>query len=365
MRSGQLLIFIALLLLAFSPNMLGAANIEISPQQGVVGTEVAVSGSGFGALKQIRVDFGATQSIATTTASVGGNFVVIFPVDLQPGGVTTVTATDSVSSDSEDFTILPQITKIVPEIGRVGEVVNLEGNGFPANVQLTVDFGSAIGIANAASIANGSFVLSFTVNDQPPGEKIVKVRNGTSEATGTFMLSQVIRTSTFAFFKSSNTTLNGQPVPVGSMITAKDPDGVVCGEFIVKEAGKYGYMSVYGDEPATPNVDEGAQTGNIIKFFINGIPATITNGVEPKWQDRKKLVVDLAAGKIIGDVTKNGVITGMDAARILQHLTGLIQIPAEDLEIADVNDDGNITPEDAGLILKYVAGLIQNFSAGP
>jgi len=83
----------------------------------------------------------------------------------------------------------------------------------------------------------------------------------------------VIPTDQWVNFYSQNTALNGQPVPVESVITAFDPDGVQCGEFTVSHAGWYGVMPVYGDDPATPE-DERAEPGDEISFYIDGHLAT-------------------------------------------------------------------------------------------
>jgi len=75
-------------------------------------------------------------------------------------------------------------------------------------------------------------------------------------------------------FFSDNTTFLGEPVPVGAVIAAFDPQGVQCGQFTVGEKGKYGLMACYRDDPATPDEDEGPQPGEPISFKINGLPAT-------------------------------------------------------------------------------------------
>jgi len=74
-------------------------------------------------------------------------------------------------------------------------------------------------------------------------------------------------------FFSGNTTFLCQPVPVGTVIAAFDPQGVKCGEFTVVTAGKYGLMACYRDDPVTPE-DEGPLPGEPISFKINGLPAT-------------------------------------------------------------------------------------------
>ncbi|MBC8249615.1 MAG: thrombospondin type 3 repeat-containing protein [Anaerolineales bacterium] len=74
-------------------------------------------------------------------------------------------------------------------------------------------------------------------------------------------------------FFSANTTFLGQPVPVGAVIAAFDPQGVQCGVFTVTTEGKYGLMPCYRDDPDTPE-DEGPQPGEPISFKIDGVPAT-------------------------------------------------------------------------------------------
>lgn len=73
-------------------------------------------------------------------------------------------------------------------------------------------------------------------------------------------------------FYSANTTLNGQPVPVGSVVEAFDPDGVLCGRFVVTTPGSYGFMPCYLDDLNTPE-DEGIRPGDTVHFTIDGLPA--------------------------------------------------------------------------------------------
>lgn len=88
---------------------------------------------------------------------------------------------------------------------------------------------------------------------------------------------QVIPTNEWVSFYSSNSTLNGEPLKIGDVIRAYDPDGILCGEFTVHTEGYYGYLNVYKDDFTTPNIDEGAEPGDTISFTINN-NKTITYG---------------------------------------------------------------------------------------
>jgi hypothetical protein len=116
--------------------------------------------------------------------------------------------------------------------------------------------------------------------------------------TGQSMLQppQVTRTRWAVWFYSLNSTFEGKPIQVGDIVTAKDPDGVICGAYVVDREGGYGYMPVYGDDPRT-FADEGATDGDELTFYINGKCAHPLGFDEPLWTvDVKRREVNLMTG---------------------------------------------------------------------
>ena len=92
-------------------------------------------------------------------------------------------------------------------------------------------------------------------------------------------------------------TMDTGPIPVGETVYAKDPDGVICGQFTVTHEGHYGFMPVYGDDPATPE-DEGATAGDRITFCYAGA-SLMTAPPSVVWeggQALKELHLDFATG---------------------------------------------------------------------
>ncbi len=88
------------------------------------------------------------------------------------------------------------------------------------------------------------------------------------------LFSQVIPTNEWVSFWSDSCKINHDFIPVGSVIRAFDPQGVLCGQFTSTSLGSYGLMAVYRDDGAT-SADEGAQPGDTIHFTINNKPAVI------------------------------------------------------------------------------------------
>ncbi|MEW6617746.1 MAG: right-handed parallel beta-helix repeat-containing protein [bacterium] len=94
----------------------------INPTSGTIGSIVTVMGNGFGATELIRIEFGTTPTITLATTNAFGGFEVIFTVDSQPIGTTTITAyglmTDIYAQTT--FYILPTtLLKITPAIQNI------------------------------------------------------------------------------------------------------------------------------------------------------------------------------------------------------------------------------------------------------
>jgi len=94
---------------------------------------------------------------------------------------------------------------------------------------------------------------------------------------------------------SPDSQCNGQPLPAGSVVRVYDPQGVLCGVSVVKYAGRYGLMPVYADDPTSPE-DEGALPGDLLRFTVDGQPASTSPSVV-RWSASGELQrVDLSGG---------------------------------------------------------------------
>lgn len=112
-----------------------------------------------------------------------------------------------------------------------------------------------------------------------------------------------------AFYWDSQTTFNGQLVPLGSIIDVYDPQSVHCGKDTVElDVGMYGFMAVVGDDGTTPLVDEGAVTNDSLTFYINGHEADMT-WFSPetgyRWQDKavRQVRFDVPSGEVTVSVS--------------------------------------------------------------
>jgi hypothetical protein len=69
--------------------------------------------------------------------------------------------------------------------------------------------------------------------------------------------------------------INNVPLPIGTVVTFEDSSGVICGRGIVNKAGAFPLIAVFRDDVTTPDIDEGAEPGDIIEVFFNNLRVPI------------------------------------------------------------------------------------------
>jgi hypothetical protein len=75
-------------------------------------------------------------------------------------------------------------------------------------------------------------------------------------------------------FAGGECTLNGLPMPVGTLIDAYSPSGVHCGHQVISSPGLYQWMAVYGKDVNTPASSGFCKPDDQVTFKVNGIVAT-------------------------------------------------------------------------------------------
>ncbi len=124
-------------------------------------------------------------------------------------------------------------------------------------------------------------------------------------------------TDNWTDFGSFSSTINGVLIPAGTEITAFDPQGVLCGKTITTVVGRYGALSVYGDDQFTPSVDEGCVMGDHVTFKINGVVAHKLIQYDDVWAGKGPTrILDLAlTDATTFGVSANSPTDGKDSAK--------------------------------------------------
>ena len=156
-------------------------KIVLSPDYGVVGDTITVTGTGFAEESIILLSGidGIITVPATVTTSALGSFTCTFKIPETSDAMYTVKATDEDGNFAEDDLDVGKYITLTPERGLVGTTVTVAGRGFAA--EGTVDIRWHIGTGYVTLVndypidENGDFSTTFKVpqvpDPTPPGQK--------------------------------------------------------------------------------------------------------------------------------------------------------------------------------------------------
>ena len=271
----------------FTLNVSGTIT-SISPTLGPVGTQVTISGSGFGATQGTStVTFNGT----TATPTSWSDTAIVVPVPTNATRGCVIVAIGGFSSNCVIFTVgsQPSITSVLPSSGPVGSVVTITGtsfgatqngatiafNGLNASVTSWSDTSIVATVPSTATTGNVIVTLGgvpsngvlFTVN---PGPGITKL----SRTTGAPTVAVTVTGAGFGVTQGTSTlTFNGVPATATSwsstFIQATVPVGATTGNVVVTVGGIASNGSPFTVSPA-------ATITGIAPTFGSSSPISIT-----------------------------------------------------------------------------------------
>jgi hypothetical protein len=219
-------------------------SIQLNQTSGVVGTSVAVSGTGFAANSPISLTFDSTILTTSITTSPAGGFTTTFIVPSATHGIHTVTATDSSSSNNAaiaTFTVAPNLITS-PTSGPSGTSVTASGTGFVANSPITVTFNGTTVSTSPSTVmtdATGSFFsATFIVPSSTAGVKTINVADadGNSDTASYTVTAQSITLTPTSGNIGTITTVSGSNFLPSSPLTVTY-NGVTVGTSVSTGSG--------------------------------------------------------------------------------------------------------------------------------
>ncbi len=162
-------------------------EIEVSPEEGQVGTEVKINGIRFGISQNITVEYdGVVIDIASGDRETDddGEFTSTIIIPESTADAHTITVTDESGNEPEaEFSVKPKIT-IDPNSGTVDEVIQVSGTGFKDREQISITVDEYRVSTTPISIqtkGNGSFTGNFLVpSNAVSGTSKIKASDGTN-----------------------------------------------------------------------------------------------------------------------------------------------------------------------------------------
>ncbi len=187
------------------------SEVILDPTSGEAGTDVSVSGTGFGRRSDVVAYFDA-EGVVTGTTSSDGSFEATFTVPELDKGIYDVEAEDDDGNlDTAKFTItVPEPTQptqpaptptptptpsttainVSATSGKVGSDLIITGAGFAASGTVTIEFGDEV-LDTVAADASGIFVAILEVPSAKAGEHTISVSDGTYTDEVTFTVEGV------------------------------------------------------------------------------------------------------------------------------------------------------------------------------
>jgi len=145
---------------------------ELDPEEGVVGTEVDIYGTGFAGREYINVEYdgrGVDIESGDTRAESDGDFTSTILVPESIAGDHTIKVTGDEGSEAEaTFTVEPEIA-IGTNLGIPGDSFTVTGTGFGDEVDVDVSFCNVDFINVTDTDDDGSFTATLEVPDVEEG----------------------------------------------------------------------------------------------------------------------------------------------------------------------------------------------------
>ena len=170
---------------AFSGNYVVVPSITIDPTSGKAGTDITVSGVGFGVSEDdIAVTYDGTIIKSGISADENGSWSTSFAAPVSARGARAIDASGDTTKASDvanrNFTVSP-VVEMDPTKGGVGTQVTIKATGFAsAEGGIKVLFSDKEVRSNMTAEVNGSWSTSFAVPPSTRGGHIVKVQGNTT-----------------------------------------------------------------------------------------------------------------------------------------------------------------------------------------
>jgi hypothetical protein len=328
-------------------------SLSVSPDSGVVGDEVTVSGKGFAvAENSIVVTYDGTNVQTGITAGNTGSWETTFSLPLSAKGSHTVDASGQTTQASDvpalTVTINPEISAS-PSSGNVGTLVNISGTGFgksEGSIQVSYD-GTGVSTGISAD-TKGSWNTSFTVPNSTKGGHTIDASGASTSADDvpdlTFIVSSAVAVKPASGYANDAITISGCGFGGNESGIAITLDGSV-----IKSAITANNEGCWDSSMTIPEIVGG---DHVIGAY--GASTTAAEVATTKMTVLSKMTLDPADGYVGSNITINGSGFGANKDLILKY---------DDTELATsftTDDKGNFQ---ASLVAPKSKGGKHNITA--
>jgi hypothetical protein len=199
-------------------------SITLQPNQGAIGSKVTITGNGFTPVTDNPVAFTFNgTAIATTPAAVAadgdGNFAATIIVPSGSTGAIKITAKDTLTTASADFTSIANVT-LSPLSGLVGTTITVDGVGLKPSATITVNYESSP-VTTVLTDAGGKFSTTFKAPESGTGTHPITVTDQVTTTKFEFKISPDAKTDSTGGYVGKDITASGNGFSAVSDIIVK------------------------------------------------------------------------------------------------------------------------------------------------
>ncbi|MEE9399478.1 MAG: IPT/TIG domain-containing protein [Dehalococcoidales bacterium] len=214
------------------------AKVELSRSSGYVGGNITTSGSGFAASSNIVINFDGSE-VGTAITDQNGAFTRGVSIPESENGSHSINAMDANSDQGTAEFVTKQKVTINPAAGSAGEKINVTGNGFAANKDITITVGDKIVVLQPAWVTTsqiGSFVTKFSMPAHVAGVYIMEASDGTNKAEANLVVETDGKINRVVGYTGDNITFSGTGF-ISDRIVIIRYDAMKVAEALVDPAG--------------------------------------------------------------------------------------------------------------------------------
>jgi flagellar basal body rod protein FlgG len=196
-------------------------TVSLSSGAGKVGSNIAVSGSGFAPYQYLTLSFDGSSISTDCSTNANGSFrYCALTIPAAAAGLHIVTASDdSANSGSASYTVNPALS-LSPSTGAAGRGAAINGSGFDAYARITVSFdGNTVSTSCIADASGSIRSCAYTVPAAPEGPHTVTASDGTTSAAAMYTIGPAFSLNVTAGTVGSPVLLSGSNYTPDSSLT--------------------------------------------------------------------------------------------------------------------------------------------------
>jgi hypothetical protein len=273
------------------------SKMALGKTQGIAGTTITITGTGFAASTAITAKFNNTAvAVNPATTDANGGFISSFVVPTTAAGTYNVEVIAG-STRTASFTIVESSISIDKTSGQVGDAITVTGVNFAAGSTVTMKIDGATVTTTPGTITVGStggFTASFNIPAISGGVHTVVAGNGATSDSAEFTVTATASVNPEFGNVGTSITVNGNGFKASAPLTIKY-NGVTVGSGSFSGTGSFpGFTFVI---PASAG---GART---IEISDGTSTVTKTFTMETTPPAAPSLTLPLAASKEKGNIT--------------------------------------------------------------